>query len=56
MPRPFKQAVQKGPGIRAARESVDITTARRHFAQLLRVRPLVVEQVLRLGAVGGQRQ
>ncbi|MNP15053.1 hypothetical protein D3C76_1073930 [compost metagenome] len=52
--RPFEQAMEEGAGVRAAREAMDVAALCRHFTHQLGIDPLIVEQLLGLGAVGTQ--
>ncbi|MCY1431987.1 hypothetical protein D9M71_479690 [compost metagenome] len=54
MPGPFEQAVEEGAGVRPAGEAVNVAATGHDFTQLLQVGALVIEQLLRLGAVGRQ--
>ncbi|MNZ35009.1 hypothetical protein D3C78_523980 [compost metagenome] len=55
-PRPFEQAVEERSGVGTTRETMDIAAAGHHFAQLLRVGALIIEQLLCLRAVCRQGQ
>ncbi|MNN16423.1 hypothetical protein D3C81_1295590 [compost metagenome] len=48
--------MKEGPRVRATWKAMDIAAAGHHFAQLLRIGALVIEQLLGLRAVGIQGQ
>ncbi|MNP52750.1 hypothetical protein D3C76_1471600 [compost metagenome] len=50
--RPFEQAVKECPGVGAPWEAMDITAVGHDLSGSLRVQPFVIEQLLRLWAIG----